>query len=125
MGLKRERSSTPGCLALFLGALAGALAGVPLVTCAAFFFLANRLGPYFNGHGESGLASILFVPGGAAWGAFAGAAVTFGVILARSRRANTWQRGLLADVAIIGVGIAGFMVSCAAAGFLLQFSIQG
>ena len=129
MSAKWNQPAVLGC-GTAVSAVVGAVAGTVLVTHLAFRFLAARLGPLYNGTGESGLAAILFVPAGAFWGGLAGP-----VSLWLAVHVNHWLRsgdlvgqqagpGMLASFGSAVIGMTAFIGLAAGCAFALQFLVN-
>lgn len=112
------------------GGVLGAVAGVPLTVASFFYFLGARLGPTYNGQGESGLLLLWVLPIAPLWGFLTGG---FLVSFANWYAASTsercgggaeWSRGIprwvhgavtvLASPLLFGGGCAvlGWVLGC-------------
>lgn len=127
----------PSTAVLLTSAAAGGVAGAVLVTLFFFRYLGARLGPPYDGRGESGLYVLWTVPQGGAAGTVLGLGLAWATAFVFSRlfreadgldspeleRHTRRRRYWFAFTAVILVSAA-FVAGCLLAGFLMQATVR-
>jgi hypothetical protein len=117
----------------WIGGVAGIFAGTALTVSSFFYFLAARLGPLYNGGGESALLLLWVLPFAPVWGIATGGALVSGAmqrvaqVSERSRADEGWSHSALPWVyggaALLLVPLI-FWGGCAVLGFVLGVLVQ-